>query len=247
MATQTPNLNLTKPEMADYADIGVLNGNFDILDSAVSTNSNNLNNKVDKTGSNTVTNFSLSTQSNNIGLHSDTCSLYVTGSADLNPSKIVIDKTNELMINGAHNYFNTDSDSFNIGIENYSLAINKRSGELLSQCGSSTYNTVLQRLNWDFTSGGNIYEMSALKLSGNILIHTITLTADTSTQREIPITFLYPYRDGKYSVAVSPSFQEASDVYRYRWTPPIYNKTITGCKIYTDYNSADLIIIGYYA
>lgn len=35
MATNTPNLNLVKPEMADYADIRVLNGNMDILDRAV--------------------------------------------------------------------------------------------------------------------------------------------------------------------------------------------------------------------
>lgn len=35
MATNTPNLNLVKPEMADYADIRVLNGNMDILDTAV--------------------------------------------------------------------------------------------------------------------------------------------------------------------------------------------------------------------
>lgn len=35
MATNTPNLNLVKPEMADYADIRVLNGNMDILDNAV--------------------------------------------------------------------------------------------------------------------------------------------------------------------------------------------------------------------
>lgn len=32
MATNTPNLNLVKPEMADYADIRVLNGNMDIID-----------------------------------------------------------------------------------------------------------------------------------------------------------------------------------------------------------------------
>lgn len=35
MATNTPNLNLVKPEMADYADIRVLNNNMDILDNAV--------------------------------------------------------------------------------------------------------------------------------------------------------------------------------------------------------------------
>lgn len=35
MATNTPNLNLVKPEMADYADIRVLNKNMDILDNAV--------------------------------------------------------------------------------------------------------------------------------------------------------------------------------------------------------------------
>ena len=35
MATNTPNLNLVKPEMADYADIRVLNGNMDILDNAI--------------------------------------------------------------------------------------------------------------------------------------------------------------------------------------------------------------------
>lgn len=35
MATNTPNLNLVKPEMADYADIRVLNGNMDILDREV--------------------------------------------------------------------------------------------------------------------------------------------------------------------------------------------------------------------
>ena len=35
MATNTPKLGLVKPEMSDYADIRVLNGNMDILDSAV--------------------------------------------------------------------------------------------------------------------------------------------------------------------------------------------------------------------
>ena len=35
MATNTPNLNLVKPEMSDYADIRVLNGNMDILDKEV--------------------------------------------------------------------------------------------------------------------------------------------------------------------------------------------------------------------
>lgn len=35
MATNTPNLNLVKPEMSDYADIRVLNGNMDILDGAI--------------------------------------------------------------------------------------------------------------------------------------------------------------------------------------------------------------------
>lgn len=35
MATNTPKLNLVKPEMADYADIRVLNKNMDILDEAV--------------------------------------------------------------------------------------------------------------------------------------------------------------------------------------------------------------------
>ena len=35
MATNTPNLNLVKPEMADYADIRVLNQNMDILDTTV--------------------------------------------------------------------------------------------------------------------------------------------------------------------------------------------------------------------
>ena len=34
MATNTPNLNLVKPEMSDYADIRVLNGNMDIIDKA---------------------------------------------------------------------------------------------------------------------------------------------------------------------------------------------------------------------
>lgn len=35
MATNTPKLNLVKPEMSDYADIRVLNGNMDILDKEV--------------------------------------------------------------------------------------------------------------------------------------------------------------------------------------------------------------------
>ncbi len=35
MATNTPNLNLVKPEMSDYADIRVLNTNMDILDNAI--------------------------------------------------------------------------------------------------------------------------------------------------------------------------------------------------------------------
>ena len=34
MATNTPKLNLVKPEMSDYADIRVLNGNMDIIDKA---------------------------------------------------------------------------------------------------------------------------------------------------------------------------------------------------------------------
>lgn len=32
MATNTPNLNLVKPELNDFADIRVLNGNMDIID-----------------------------------------------------------------------------------------------------------------------------------------------------------------------------------------------------------------------
>lgn len=35
MATNTPNLNLVKPELSDYADIRVLNQNMDILDKEV--------------------------------------------------------------------------------------------------------------------------------------------------------------------------------------------------------------------
>lgn len=35
MATNTPNLNLVKPEMSDYADIRVLNKNMDIIDNAI--------------------------------------------------------------------------------------------------------------------------------------------------------------------------------------------------------------------
>lgn len=35
MATNTPNLNLVKPDLTDFADIRVLNGNMDILDGAV--------------------------------------------------------------------------------------------------------------------------------------------------------------------------------------------------------------------
>lgn len=35
MATNTPNLNLVKPEMSDYADVRVLNNNMDILDEVV--------------------------------------------------------------------------------------------------------------------------------------------------------------------------------------------------------------------
>ena len=32
MATKTPNYNLTKPDLEDFADIRVLNGNLDIID-----------------------------------------------------------------------------------------------------------------------------------------------------------------------------------------------------------------------
>lgn len=35
MATNTPKLNLVKPDMADFADIRVLNQNMDILDREV--------------------------------------------------------------------------------------------------------------------------------------------------------------------------------------------------------------------
>lgn len=35
MATNTPNLNLVKPDLTDFADIRVLNGNMDIIDNAV--------------------------------------------------------------------------------------------------------------------------------------------------------------------------------------------------------------------
>ena len=37
MATNTPNLNLVKPDLTDYADIRVLNNNMDILDKEVGT------------------------------------------------------------------------------------------------------------------------------------------------------------------------------------------------------------------
>lgn len=35
MATNTPNLNLVKPDLTDFADIRVLNGNMDIIDNAI--------------------------------------------------------------------------------------------------------------------------------------------------------------------------------------------------------------------
>ena len=34
MATNTTKLNLVKPELSDYADIRVLNGNMDVIDKA---------------------------------------------------------------------------------------------------------------------------------------------------------------------------------------------------------------------
>jgi len=37
MATTTSNLGLTKPDYTDAADVGVLNGNFDLLDQAIAT------------------------------------------------------------------------------------------------------------------------------------------------------------------------------------------------------------------
>lgn len=37
MATKTANYNLTKPDLADWADIRVLNANMDIIDSAIKT------------------------------------------------------------------------------------------------------------------------------------------------------------------------------------------------------------------
>ena len=37
MATKTTNYNLTKPDLADWADIRVLNANMDIIDSAMKT------------------------------------------------------------------------------------------------------------------------------------------------------------------------------------------------------------------
>lgn len=45
MATTTPNLGLTKPEYTEKADIGVINRNMEILDSAVNANSTG---KIDK-------------------------------------------------------------------------------------------------------------------------------------------------------------------------------------------------------
>lgn len=38
MATMTANLGLTKPDYTDAADVGVLNGNFDLLDQAIAEN-----------------------------------------------------------------------------------------------------------------------------------------------------------------------------------------------------------------
>lgn len=37
MVQFTPNFNLAKPELADSVDIDVLNGNMDIVDSALAT------------------------------------------------------------------------------------------------------------------------------------------------------------------------------------------------------------------
>jgi hypothetical protein len=39
MATNTPNFNLVKPDLTDIVDIGDINGNMDIIDSALASGS----------------------------------------------------------------------------------------------------------------------------------------------------------------------------------------------------------------
>ena len=47
MASNTTNYNLVKPDYSDTADIAVINGNMDIIDSTMKTNATNIESKQD--------------------------------------------------------------------------------------------------------------------------------------------------------------------------------------------------------
>ena len=61
MASNTTNYNLVKPDYSDTADIAVINGNMDIIDSTMKTNATNIESKQDSLVGRTLSDIDLNT------------------------------------------------------------------------------------------------------------------------------------------------------------------------------------------
>ena len=86
MATNTPNYNLTKPDLEDFADIRVLNANMDIIDNAL------------KTAQDTAENIDLSNYATKPELKNylPLVGGNLTGPLTINDESVIVDKTTTL-------------------------------------------------------------------------------------------------------------------------------------------------------
>lgn len=236
MATNTPNLNLVKPEMSDYADIRVLNGNMDILDKESEK-------WVKKTSNNTVSNFSLASDDSNITLQVGDKHLWLTSVGDLNPSQILTDYDTFKFASTNTTLNTTSSSVFALGRENLQLAQNVN-GTLVAQQGTKDWNELFTMRYNNFNTGTQYAVMSCQQTAGNLLLHHISCYTHTDIQEVFNFTFMLPYANSRYAVVTGLSFQDQVPVLD-KLPPTIYNKTNTGFSVRCDYSGLDVFVIGF--
>lgn len=172
MATNTPNLNLVKPELNDFADIRVLNGNMDIIDNELGR----LDYVKDVTKSDEGLTFTKKDNSqiqvplNYLHLTGGT----VTGNVNINGELLVNDKAPQYEL---ERLSNINNELYNISSIKYSNGVLEQVIQFKAFKGESTITFLIPFNDVD-----------------NITLSTGTYSKDTDTYKE-------PYNDWVLSVA----------------------------------------------
>ena len=196
MATKTTNYNLIKPDLADDADIRVINGNMDVLDNqlkSISDKANDVNNKLPLTGG-TMTGAIKTTD--NIYKSSNDGKLVLSGSTDASHGgrisllgekqngmvKITADndtvscetyfKPNGYILNGIDMYTNTQNDVLIIGSPSTpKLSLDKNGVLKVDKYGNNVFRNVPTRFEYisDWSSAW-VYSTDDLLIQGGVVV-----------------------------------------------------------------------------